>query len=204
MPALQPLRSEPPPPPPALHLHAIDNLRYIRETMEGASCFTAVSGVGEIAVGLSALAAAWIAHRQQSVQAWLFTWLCEGVVALLISLGGILWKARRGGELVSKPGLRFALSLMPPLAAGGLLTIVLFAAGAMAFLPGAWLLLYGTGVVTGGAFSVRIVPVMGLAFMALGAVALFSPLAWGDGLLAAGFGGLHLIFGALIAWRHGG
>ena len=81
---------------------------------------------------------------------------------------------------------------------------MLLISGALAVLPGLWLLLYGTGVVTGGAFSVRTVPVMGLAFMGMGAVALIAPPSWGDALLAAGFGGLHLIFGAFIAWRHGG
>ena len=63
---------------------------------------------------------------------------------------------------------------------------------------------FGPGVVTGGAFSVRTVPVMGMAFMALGAVALVAPAGWRDVLLAAGFGGLHILFGLFIAWRHGG
>jgi hypothetical protein len=99
---------------------------------------------------------------------------------------------------------RFALGLLPPFIAGGVLTAVLFAQGGHAVLPGLWLLLYGCGVVTGGAFSVRIVPVMGLAFMALGTVALAAPRSLGDLFLAAGFGGLHILFGAIIAWRHGG
>ena len=183
----------------------MDNLRFIRETMEGAACFTAVSGVAEMAVGATALAAAWLAARQPGTERWLAVWLAEAVVALIATAAGMGWKARRAGvSLFAKPGRRFLLALMPPLAAGAVLTVVLFVAGLSLFLPGTWLLLYGAGVATGGAFSVRIVPVMGLAFMLLGAVALVGPLAWGTGLLAAGFGGIHLVFGGLIAWRHGG
>jgi hypothetical protein len=192
-------------PPPPLHVTAIDNLRFIRETMEGAAYFTAVSGLGEMAVGATALGAAYLASRQGSVPVWLATWLGEALLAFLITVGAVAWKAHRAQvSLFSTPGRRFVLGLLPPLFAGALLTGVLLISGAVAVLPGLWLLLYGTGVVTGGAFSVRAVPVMGLAFMALGAVALVAPPGWGDALLAAGFGGLHLIFGALIAWRHGG
>ena len=183
----------------------MDHLRFIRETMEGAACFTAVSGIGEVAAGVTALAAAYVATRQSTAWSWLLVWLWEGLIAFLITLGAIVWKARRSQEeLFSKPGRRFALGLFPPLIAGGLLTPVLFTSGNVDVLPGLWLLLYGTGVVTGGAFSVRTVPVMGLAFMGLGAVALMTPASWGDALLAAGFGGLHIVFGVLIAWRHGG
>lgn len=206
MPAPRPVRSLPLGPP-ALHERAMDNLRFIRETMEGAACFTAVSGAGEMAVGLTAFAAAWLAGRQAGDIAWLLTWLGEAVLALALTGGAIVWKARRadvGLGLSSKPGRRFLLGVFAPLAAGALLTVVLFRAGQRDLLPGSWLLLYGTGVVTGGAFSVRTVPVMGLAFMALGGAALFCPPAWGNLLLAAGFGGLHLLFGALIARRHGG
>jgi hypothetical protein len=192
-------------PPPALHLTAIDNLRFIRETMEGAAYFTAVSGLGEMAVGATALGAAYLAARQASFPGWLATWLGEALLAFLITVGAVVWKARRAEvSLFSTPGRRFVLGLLPPLFAGALLTVVLLVSGMVALLPGVWLLLYGTGVVTGGAFSVRTVPVMGLGFMALGAVALVAPASWGNALMAAGFGGLHLVFGAFIAWRHGG
>ncbi|HEX4963321.1 MAG TPA: hypothetical protein VF173_21000 [Thermoanaerobaculia bacterium] len=192
-------------PPPALHLTAIDNLRFIRETMEGAAYFTAVSGLGEMAVGATALGAAYMASRQGSFLGWLATWLGEALLAFLITVGAVAWKARRAQvSLFSAPGRRFVLGLLPPLFAGALLTAVLLVSGFLTVLPGVWLLLYGTGVVTGGAFSVRTVPVMGIGFMTLGAVALLAPASWGDALMAAGFGGLHLVFGALIAWRHGG
>ncbi len=197
-----PLRFQPPR---ELHARAMDNLRYIRETMEGAACFTAVSGAGEMAVGATAIGAAWLAARQTTPETWLATWLGEAALAFILTVGASLWKAQRlEGSFFSVPGRRFLLSLFPPLLAGALLTAALFDAGRVGFLPGVWLLLYGAGIATGGAFSVRIVPVMGLAFMALGALALFAPHSWGDALLAAGFGGLHLLFGAIIARRHGG
>ncbi len=191
--------------PPALHERAMDNLRFIRDTMEGASRFTGVSGWGEIAVGATALAAAFLAHGRATPEGWLVVWLAEGALAAILTLGAMLYKARvTGHPLLSKPGQRFVLGLAPPLVVGALLTAVLVRDGQFAALPGAWLLLYGTGVVTGGAFSDRIVPVMGASFMALGTAALFSPPAWADYYLAAGFGGVNLLFGALIARRHGG
>ncbi len=183
----------------------MDNLRFIRETMEGAACFTAVSGIGEMVVGVTALLAAFLASRQPGLRGWFLTWLGEAAVACIITCGAIGWKARRAQiSLFAAPGRRFALGLLPPFAAGALLTGILLAVGASGFLPGTWLLLYGTGVVTGGAFSVRIVPVMGLAFMGLGAISFVCPFAWGDALLAGGFGGLHILFGLLIARGHGG
>ncbi len=191
--------------PVSLHTHAMDNLRFIRETMERAGSFTAVPGWGGFAMGVSALAAAWIAARESSVDAWLITWLAEGVLA--IALGALAMKRKADSAqvpMLSAPARRFVLSFAPPLLVGALLTVVLYRAGLPAAIPGTWLLLYGTGVVTGGAFSVRVVPVMGLCFMLMGAVALFCPLAWGTALLAAGFGGLHLIFGLIIAWKYGG
>jgi hypothetical protein len=191
--------------PPALHDRAMDNLRYIRETMERASSFTAVPGWGQVAIGVTALAATYLAAHQSTAQGWLGTWLAEAVIALLIAGWLMDRKARALGEpLLSGPGRKVAFSLSPPLVVGALLTVVLFRAGLTEAIPGMWLLLYGTGVVTGGMFSVSIVPVMGICFMVLGAATLFAPAAWGNWLMAAGFGGLHIVFGTIIARKYGG
>jgi hypothetical protein len=191
--------------PVSLQSHAMDNLQFIRETMERAGSFTAVPGWGGFAMGASALAATGIASRQSTVGAWLLVWLVEGIFA--IALGALAMKRKADSAqvpLLSAPARKFALSFAPPLLVGALLTLILFRAGLVSAIPGTWLLLYGTGIVTGGAFSVRVVPVMGLCFMLIGAVALFCPLSWGTAFLGAGFGGLHLIFGVIIARRFGG
>jgi len=184
---------------------AADHLRYIRETMENAAEFTAVPGWGGLAMGITALAAAWLAARQTTPRAWLLVWLAEVFVAVAIAAPAAATKAKRANSsLFSGPGRKFVLSFAPPIIVGGLLTLVLFQMGSVAVLPGVWLLLYGTAIVTGGAFSVRAVPIMGLCLMALGAAALFAPAQWGNWFMAAGFGIVQSIFGVWIAIRYGG
>jgi hypothetical protein len=191
--------------PPALHARAMDNLRFIRETMESAASFTAVSGWGLCIVGLTALAACYLAVQATARGAWIKIWVAEAVLSLIISAVAMSYKARAARQpLLSKPGRKLLFNLTPPLFVGALLTIVLSRYGTVSVIRPVWLLLYGAGVVTGGAFSVRIVPVMGMCFMLLGTLALFSPAAWADAYMAAGFGGLHLVFGLLIARKHGG
>lgn len=191
--------------PTALQDRAMDNLQYIRKTMENSAAFTAVSGVGGVAMGLVAVAAWALARTQTTPEGWLVTWMAAAAIAVALDSAAIYLKARRVElPVFSGPGRKFILSFSPPVLAGALLTVVLVQGGAMALLPGTWLLLYGTGVVTGGAFSVRVVPAMGAAFMVLGAAALLAPPSWGDHFLLAGFGGLHVIFGLVIARRHGG
>ena len=191
--------------PPALHDRAIDNLRYIRETIERSTSFTAVPGWGQVVIGAAALPAAYLAAHQTNPKAWLGVWLATAIIAVLISGWLMDRKARRlHVPLFSGPGRKMAFSLSPPMIAGALLTIVLFRGGLTSLIPGMWLLLYGAGVVAGGMFSVSVVPVMGVCFMVLGGMGLFLPAGSGDWLLAAGFGGLHLIFGTIIARKHGG
>ena len=182
----------------------MENLSYIRDTMERATAFTAVPGWGGVAMGVIALGAAAVARGRAPAE-WLTAWLAAAVLALGVGSWAMTRKARRAGTTVfSYSGRRFVLSYVPPIAVGALLTMALVRHGDHATLPGTWLLLYGTGVVTGGAYSVRVVPLMGICFILLGAVALFAPPAWGDPLMAAGFGGLQIVFGLIIARRYGG
>lgn len=191
--------------PPALHERAMDNLKYIRETMERATAFTGISGWGQVAIGFTAIASASISAQQKTFKAWLAVWMAEAVIALLIAGWSIDRKARAAKmPLLSGPGRKVAFSLSPPIFAGAIVTVVLYRAGLINAIPGLWLLLYGTGVVTGGMFSVSVVPIMGLCFMALGAAAFFAPAEYANWLMAAGFGGLHIVFGVIIARRYGG
>lgn len=201
----RPLRVDRPDPPVSLQDRAMEDLRFIRRTMERAGAFTAVPGWGGVAIGVLALPGAWLASRQPNAGWWLAVWLATAAVAALVIAGTLVQKARRCGmPLTSGPGRKFLLSFLPPVAAGVALTAALFLHGAYALLPGVWMLTYGAAVISAGTFSVRVVPLMGIGFMALGAIALATPAAWGDAWLAAGFGGLHVAFGLVIARRHGG
>ncbi len=183
----------------------MDNLRYIRQTMEAAATFTAVSGWGMVVTGATAVVAALLAGTTQSPTRWLFIWLCEACLSVAISVYTMALKARAAKlPLWSEPARKIVFSFAPPMLVGALLTLLFFERGLLALLPGVWMLLYGVGVVAAGTFSVRIVPVMGIAFMMVGTVALFAPAAWMTACMVAGFGGLHLLFGVLIARRHGG
>jgi hypothetical protein len=191
--------------PDALHARALDDLRYIRRTMEGAASFTALSGWGMFAIGVTAFPAAYLAAGAEPRRIWMLLWLIEAIVGVAIGVGTTARKARKAQEpLFGRPGRKFALTFATPMAAGAILTIPLYYGGMAALLPGMWLLLYGTAFATAGAFSVSTVPVMGLCFMVAGTAALASPASLGNYFMAAGFGALHLVFGALIARKHGG
>jgi hypothetical protein len=188
-----------------IHEHAIENLRFIRETMERSGSFTAVPGWGGVAMGITALGAAALAERATAPRVWLATWGAAAALAVAIGLWTI-WRKIRAARvpILGGPAQKFAISLAPPILAGGVLTIVLFREGLVRDLPGLWLMCYGAGVITGGAFSVRVVPIMGACLMACGAAALFAPASWGDAFMALGFGGLQIVFGIIIARRYGG
>ncbi len=208
--------ADPTPQPPALHDRALQDLSFIRRTMEGAASFTDVPGWGLVATGGIALAAAFVADRQPTAERWLAAWLLAAPVAAGIGTAMMVAKMRRrlrgDGTLLSTPARKFLFGFWPAILVGALLTLAIVDVGSAGtddallrrLLPGLWLLLYGIGVTTAGAFSVRAIPLMGAGFILLGALALFVPAVDGDLFLALGFGGLQIGFGAHIARRHGG
>ena len=184
---------------------ALEQLALIRQTMERSTAFTAVSGWGYCSMGATALVASWLAFRQATAEAWIAVWLAEALVAVTLALVAMHWKASRiGTQILSLPGRRLFVGLLPALFAGGVMTVALLRTGDVRQIPGVWLLLYGVAVMQAGAFSVRTIPVMGAVFVLAGAIALTLPWFWANAMLAVGFGLVHIGFGAYIARRHGG
>ena len=192
-------------PPSTLHGRAMENLRYIRTTMERSGSYTHVSGIGVAAMGAVALIAWGFAIRASSDLMWLAVWFEAAGASLAIAVYTLARKSRaEGSAVLLEHGRRFAWNVAPPMTAGAVLTLALVRLGATELLPGTWLLLYGTSVVTGGSSSVRSLPLMGTAFMLTGALAFITPNTWGDAWMAVGFGGLHILFGINIWKSHGG
>jgi hypothetical protein len=207
----------PRPEPPALHDRALQDLSFIRRTMEGAASFTDVPGWGLVALGVIAVVAAGIANLQTSPERWLAVWTITAALGATVGSAAMLHKMRHrlgyeGSLSFSVPTRKFLFSLWPSIITGAVLTLALidpFTPGIDArivdrVIPGVWLLLYGMGVTTAGTFSIRAVPLMGFGFIALGVLSLFLPFANGNVMMALGFGGLQTAFGVYIARRHGG
>jgi hypothetical protein len=202
-----PLRTEPEKQEQSVNIgdHAMDNVRYIREMMERSTSFTAVPGFGGMLMGVTAMAAAYIASLQTSPQLWLIVWLAEAALAFAIGLLSMWQKSKLGGQsLFSVPARKFAFGFAPALVAGVVITLGLWRYEYYEIMPPVWMLCYGAAVVTGGAFSVRVIPIMGWLFIASGAITFALPAAYGNYMMAASFGLVHIIFGAIIARRYGG
>jgi hypothetical protein len=183
----------------------MEDLRFIRRTMENGNTFTAVPGWGGVGMGITALAATVVAAGRSTPEGWLSVWAAEAALAAGIGAWAIHRKARRAGlPVLSGTGRKVLLGFTPPALAGIVLTLALWQADAIRLIPGSWLLLYGVAVVAGGTFSVRVVPLMGVCFMVLGALCLLLMPDAGNAMMALGFGGLHIVFGVMIARGHGG
>lgn len=199
--------------PESLQGRAADNLSYIREAMANSTSFTGVPGWGMVAMGIVALIGGWIATRSGSnsrADIW-------GVVAVAGCAAGLVTMTfksrRRKTPVLFGPGRKFMLNFSPPILVGCLLSIVFYQEHLEHLMPGMWLLLYGAAVINGGAFSISLVPIMGVCFMVLGLVTYVLPntpispsenIYPYDIVLAIGFGALHIVFGVIIALRHGG
>lgn len=202
---IEPIRKESSAHPVSLGDRAADNLKFIRDTMERSTHFTAVPGYGGMLMGVTAIVAAYIAAQQIYLRDWLIVWLTEACLAFLIGLLAMWQKSKIAKvSLISAPARKFAFGFAPALVCGVVITLGLWRYEHYEMMAPVWMLLYGAAVVTGGAFSVRIVPVMGWMFIGVGAIAFLVPTAYGNYLMALSFGALHVVFGLIIARRYGG
>jgi hypothetical protein len=201
-------------PAPALHARgAREELAYIRRTLDAAGSFSSIPGRGLVVIGLMALAAAVVNQRvtgapwdeaAQPVES-LAVWAVLLALSVLIGLWTMTQKARRTGQPVWSPVLRKALwGYCAAMLLGGILSAAVIRSGRFDLLPEIWLGCYGSALIAGGVMSVAPVRWMGISFLALAAAGAALAPPHGLLLLVAGFGGLHILFGAYIAWRHDG
>jgi hypothetical protein len=184
---------------------AEENLKFIRDTMERSTSFTAVPGYGGMLMGATAIAAAVISNMQVYVAYAMAVWLGEAALAFSIGLLAMWQKSKIGGQsLTSAPARKFAFSFAPPLLAGVIITLGLWRNEFYYVLAPVCIVCYGVAVICGGAFSVRVIPIMGWCFMAVGAIAFLLPSTYGNLMMGLSFGVIHVIFGAIIAKRYGG
>jgi hypothetical protein len=191
--------------PMTLQDRAMADLRFIRETLATATAFTALSGMGFVAIGIGALLTFGLVQQVEDPRLRLALWVADA--ALSVGMGAVssAWKAKRLNQsLFAGPLRKFLTGLAPAILAGAVLTAAATQWGALDRLPAVWLLLYGCGLIAAGAFSIPVVPIMGGCFLLLGTTAAFAPVSWGQPLLALGFAGLHGAFGLVIARRYGG
>src|SRR5688572_30947612 len=197
----RPRRIEPTP----IDSGAVENLRYIRSTIEAAHTSTTVPGKGCIAMGVTALVAVGIESIQRFEPYWLTIWVGAAIVACCAALWFMEQKARAQGlSLRRAVAKRFFMTLAPAFIAGGILTAALAGQVDRELVTGMWLLLYGAGLAACGLFAIPAVFTAGLAFMALGTATLWLPPGSAHIVLALGFGGIHLALGTTIVRHHGG
>jgi hypothetical protein len=184
---------------------ALDNLRFIRETMERSSVFTSVPGYGGMLMGFTAIAAAYISATRPTIREWLIVWLIEAFLAFAIGLLSMWQKSKLSNTpFNSAPAKKFAASFLPSLICGIVITLGMWRHELFEYMIPVWLLTYGAAVVTGGSFSVKVVPIMGWCFIALGTAAFFLPFVYGNYFMGLGFGVLHVVFGFIIGRKFGG
>lgn len=190
-----------------------DSLLYIRRTLEAAGRLSTVSGSGIFFVGIMALAAV-VANTRVTGTPWdqdgrsyraLTVWAVLLVFSAAVTALSMARKSRHTGVAFWSPVLRKALwPFSAPMALGAILSAAVLRAQNLELLPVIWLGCYGAALTAAGVMSVSPVRWMGISFLLLAASAAFLPASAGLALLAAGFGLLHIIFGAYIHWRHDG
>ncbi|EAY24584.1 hypothetical protein [Microscilla marina] len=201
----------------------VETLTEIRSLMEKSSRFLSLSGLSGIFAGVFALLGAGAAfvylkapyadYYTRAINAddsinidFLTFFIIDALSVLVLSLSAgvyFTWRKakRKGLKLMPKPAVRLFWNLMIPLATGGLFCVVLGYHGYFALVAPCTLIFYGLALVNGSRYTLNEIRYLGITEIALG---LISSFLIGYGLLfwAIGFGVLHIVYGALMWYRH--
>ena len=195
---------------------AQDRILEVQRIMERTTLYTLLPGPPAIVGGILALGAcvatalaagsldfAAVPALSVGAQAalWL-TWCAVGVVSVGYEILWVRAAARRLGlDALSRPARVAAWALSPSVLVALVLTARLFMDHRLEYLAPAWMMCYGMGLYAAGLFSVRLPRVLGLAFIATGAVGLLALPGYGIALAGASFGLYHVAFGAAVVAR---
>ncbi len=198
----------------------LQDLATIRGIMEKRTKFISLSGLSGILAGIYALVGAFLAYRviyysENTVyEAYINgIWSVEITKLLVIafsvltlaSVTGLflsMKKAKRlGQEFWNPSAIRMVTSFLVPLVTGGIFVAILILRGHAGWVPPALLLFYGIALHAAGNYTFSDVKTLGLLQIALGLIAAVYP-GYGLVLWAVGFGGLHIIYGAVMYFKY--
>jgi hypothetical protein len=187
---------------------AMADLAEVRVRLATVQRFDGYSGNAAFASGVVAILAgvvqALLAPQPATAQAreiYLTIWLtCLGF-ALAINYGAIVvWRTRNRGEQAGAQFRTVGMSIVPAIAAGGVVTLALVLRGLDDLLPGMWCATYALGLFSSRAMVPRDVVLVAAAFGAVAAVLLLAPnihpLAWW--IMPAAFGIGQIVIGAIV------
>lgn len=190
---------------------ALLRLEEIRRHMAKAGEYRHLSGAAAIGNGVLVLAACavsrWLlgvsfSHGDDPVRL-AAAWGPVAALGLAVDVWFTVALARGRGESAWSPAARQLVGgLLPGLLAGAILTAFLFDLRHVEALPGAWMVCYGAALMGASLFAPWEVRWAGLSFLAAGALSLLLFRARALEAMAAGFGGIHLLFGLYVLARY--
>jgi len=187
---------------------ALADLAEVRSRLATVQRFDGYSGPAAIASGgvavVAGLVQGWLVPQPHSAadrQMYLTIWLtCLGC-ALAINYGAIVvWRVRNRGAQAASQFRTVGMSIVPALAAGGVITLALARRELTDLLPGMWCATYALGLFASRAMVPRDVVLVAVAFGAAAAGLLLlpqlNPLAWW--IMPSAFGVGQILIGAIV------
>jgi hypothetical protein len=187
---------------------ALHDIQYIRDIIDASREFFVTGWSGVVAGAITvagAVLSAWVISHPGRWEVSRTLWVLWIVIGLTVGSSNIFFftrSSRRAARPVLSPlFMKIGLAKLIIVAQGIILTVVLIKIGAPAYIPGAWLLVYGTAVTALGLFFPGGLWVMGLAIFFASVAAFVVP---GGGIWCVGFGGVALcLWGAAYLIRRG-